>query len=461
MRKISLAIFLLCATSFASMAQVRLASIFTDNMVIEQSTHVTLWGTAPSRSKVRVIASWAPNDTIVVTANPSCRWSAVLLTPKADMKAHTIKCNEAVIENVMLGEVWLCSGQSNMQWNVGNGILNGKAEAQAANHPNIRIFTVPLLGADTPQLCTRGQWKVCDPASMSEGSAIGYFFARALNRALNVPVGIISSAWGGSNIESWIPADTMAKDKNLMDSRMKGLSPWHPNEPSKIYNQMINPLIPFAIAGTIWYQGESNRANAGAYDAMMGALIESWRTKFNRQFPFYFVQIAPFNYGHNDLLAAIVREQQEMSAARIANTGMVVVMDRVDDVNNIHPLDKVTVGERLAAYALAETYGHQIQGYKSPTFKSVTFDKGKAIVSLVDAQVGLKINGQKVVGMKIAGADSKFVDAQARILKDNRIEVYAKSVPQPQAVRYCFDDASIGNISTATGLPVAPFRSDK
>lgn len=461
MKKIALFLFLLL--SLGTVAQVRLAPIFTDNMVIEHSTAAPIWGNAPSNTRIKIVASWAAMDTIVAIANSSGRFSATLNTPGVDMKAHTIWANEVKIDNVMLGEVWLASGQSNMQWNVPRGILDGEQHAAAATNPNIRIFEVPTLGSPTPQDRVDAQWSVCSPQTMRTMSAVGYFFARDLNAQLGVPVGIISSAWGGTPAEPWIPATYIEANPKLKGHLAKEPSVWRPIEPGVCYNQMIHPFVPFAMAGVIWYQGESNRENAEHYDELMTTLINSWRKEFNRPLPFYFVQIAPNNYGHNDLKAAIVREQQQATSRRVPATGMVVVMDKVDDVNNIHPKDKTTVGQRLAAFALAEVYGltPQQNGYKSPTFLSAQFVDGKAIITLQDAQSGLIIKGKKAVGMTVAGADGIFVQADAAIDKNGRIVVSSKEIKEPKAVRYCFDDTTIGNIFSTGLLPVAPFRTDK
>lgn len=461
MKRVILLLLISLSTCW-SVAQVRLASVFTDNMVIEQSTLAPIWGTAPASSKVRIIASWAPKDTVQVVVEPNGHWRAYLQTPAADMVAHTIKCNNVEIKNVMLGEVWLCSGQSNMEWNVPRGILNGKEEMAAANYPNIRFFQVPLVGASTPQNHVDASWTQCTPQTMRTVSSVGYFFGRTLHRELNnIPIGIISSAWGGANAEAWAPSEVVNSNTVLSANRVKTKSTYRPIEPGSMYNQMINPIVPFALAGVIWYQGESNRENASTYNELMSSLISSWRTNFKRtKLPFYFVQIAPFNYNENNLSASVVREQQEETANRMPQTGMVVVMDKVDDVNNIHPKDKTVVGERLAAFALAEVYKKPITDYKSPTYKSVEFSKGRAIVTLKNATAGLTIAGKKAIGMKIAGQDGVLHQAEVKIVRDSLLEVWSRDVKTPRSVRYCFDDTTRGNIMTKKGLPVAPFRSD-
>ena len=451
------------AASLGAWAQVRPAPVFTDHMVVRQKAVNPVWGTAPSNSKIEVVASWAPTDTVRTRSNSSGRWSVELAAPAADGKSHTVKINDVVLTDVVLGEVWLASGQSNMEWNVVRGIENGEAAAAAADRPDIRFFQVPLLGASTPQNRLEAAWVRSTPAAMRTVSAVGYFFAVELNRVLNVPVGLISSAWGGTPAEPWIPAAVVEGNERLRGKLVQATNPWRPIEPGECYNQMIYPFAGYGLNGVIWYQGESNRENASAYNELMTTLIQSWRAAFaSPNLPFYFVQIAPFDYGKQDLLAAVVREQQELTAKTVPHTGMVVVSDRVHDVKNIHPIDKLTVGNRLAAFALNEVYGVAVPNYKSLTFASATFGKGRATVYLNNAEAGVKVRGgaKQVVGFTVAGADGAFVPGEAKINKDGSIEVWNKQVKQPEAVRYCFDDTTVGNLTNAAGLPVAPFRSD-
>lgn len=441
-------------------AQVRLAPIYTDNMVIEQNSSVPIWGSAGAASIVTIITSWAPMDTIRVTVGSNGQWKTTIKTPAADLIAHTIKCNNITLENVMLGHVWLCSGQSNMEWSINHSVLNGEQEAAAANYPNIRIFKVPLRGADTPQLSLDAQWVACTPQTMRTASAVGYFFARTLLRELNVPIGIISSAWGGTPAEPWMPAE--AFDSQMIDNLCADSNQWRPNEPSQTYNQMIHPLVPFTLSGVIWYQGETNRLWAAHYDHLMQGLINSWRKKFEQKLPFYFVQIAPFNYTNNkDTFAAELREAQQKTADATANTGMVVISDLVNDVNNIHPLNKQDVGRRLANFALAELYNKPMEGYKSPTYRSQTIKGNKIVVELNNPTNKISCRGEQIEGFKIAGQDGVFTPAQAQIVDNNKIEVWSRQVKEPIQVRYCFDDTTLGNLQSETGLPVAPFRTGK
>lgn len=441
-------------------AQTKLSPIYTDNMVVQQNAKVPIWGTASASQRITIITSWAIKDTIRTKADAMGHWSAELNTPKADLTAHTIRCNELKISDVMLGEVWLCSGQSNMEWSVNNAILNGEAEAQAATYPFIRIYKVASRTAFTPQLSLDAKWSSCTPETMRRASAIGYFFARSLYKDLNVPIGIISSAWGGTPAEVWTPEECF--DEQMLANVCTEANEWRPHQPSVAYNQMIHPFVPFALAGVIWYQGESNRLWAAHYDKLMQRLINGWRENFKQpNLPFYFVQIAPYNYNKNkDTYAAELREAQQETANALAGTGMVVVSDLVDDVNNIHPLNKQDVGARLANYALAEVYQKPIKGYKSPTYKSMEIKGDKVLISFDNSTPELLCSGQQIEGFTIAGNDGKLVPAKAKIVGD-KVEVSAEKITKPTMVRYCFDDMTCGNLKSSHGLPVAPFRTDK
>lgn len=458
MKKIA-ALLLIMMACLPISAQVKLAPIYTDNMVIQQNADVPIWGWATASQTITIVASWSPTDTLRVVTDSKGQWRSSIKTTAADLKPHTIKCGGVTLTNVMLGEVWLCSGQSNMEWSVNHGILNGEQEAQAAQYPEIRIYRVPRRGAETPQLSMDASWEPCAPQTMRRASAVGFFFARSLYRQLNIPIGIISSAWGGTPAEPWVPIEKF--DKQALDNRMNETAPWWPIEPALLYNQMIHPFVPFTLAGAIWYQGESNRLFAAHYDRLMQSLITGWREKFGTKFPFYFVQIAPHNYNNDkDTFSAELREAQQLTASSLEKTGMIVISDLVNDVNNIHPLNKQQVGARLAAYALAEQYGKPIKDYKSPTYKSMSIKGTRVTISFHNPSAELQCLDKQIEGFTIAGENGIFVPAEAKI-RGTEVEVWAKEVKSPTAVRYCFDDTTFGNLKSAAGLPVAPFRTDK
>ena len=372
---------------------------------------------------------------------------------------HIIGNGKVELKNVMLGEVWICSGQSNMEMSVNWKLINGEEEAAKANNPNIRIFHIQKIGAEYPQQNCNATWTSCTPETMRATSAAGYFFARELQQKLNVPVGIIVSAWGGTPAEVWIEKSRIENNPELNKAKYSDKFDGWPGNPGTLYNSMIYPIVPYGIAGAIWYQGESNIGNPQIYSQLMKTLIENWRADFKKDFPFYFVQIAPYTYGANSK-AEYLREQQDLASKTVANTGMVVISDLVDDVKNIHPKNKLDVGKRLATFALAETYKQNVGEYKSPAYQSMQVEKGKIRLTFDHAASGLKCTGKSPEKFLIAGDDKNFVPATAKI-EGNTIVLSSKLVKVPVAVRFCFDDATMPDVFSTEGLPLAPFRTDK
>jgi len=459
-RTILASVVIMASTMLYGNAELSLSPVFTDNMVIQQNTLAPIWGYAEPNSRVDAVGSWDTGSSVFTISDGKGAWIMSMKTPKAGGPfTITVTSGETVtLNNVMAGEVWLCSGQSNMEWSANHGIKDSETEIAAANYPDIRIFQVPMVKAETPQYSVEGEWAVCTPEIMRKASAIGYFFARNLNRELNVPVGIISTAWGGSLIESWIPVHELPIDKRVEDRIFK--NDWALPH-GGMYNQMIYPFMPMKIAGVLWYQGESNHPNADIYGNLLKTMIRRWRDGFQTEFPFYMVQIAPFNYNSGGDGPAIVREQQEIVAKTFPRTGVVVVSDLVDNVGDIHPIDKQNVGLRLVNMALAEKYNKPIKGYKSPTFKSVKIKDNKAIIEFADDLGALEYKGASIDGLMIAGEVGVFVPAHGEITDSNKLVVWSDQVTKPTAVRYCFDDNTIGNIFSKNGMPVAPFRSDR
>lgn len=459
MRKTIILCIMICLLACNSFAAVTLPAIFTDNMVLQRNSKVSVWGWANASEKVKIVGSWNPADTTVAVTGNNARWMASLTTTEAGgpYTLTVIGQNTITLQNVMLGEVWICSGQSNMEWSVNAGIANGEQEAAMANHPNIRFFHIPKIGADFPQDDCKTSWDVCTPQTMRATSAVGYFFGRELQNNLHVPVGLIVSVWGGTPAEVWVQKDLIENDPVLKASAYDDKAPWWPSAPGTTYNAMIAPVVPYGIAGTIWYQGESNRYRPHTYAQLMRTLIESWRKDFGKEFPFYYVQIAPYTYDDKGK-AYIVREQQAKTM-EVPKTGMVVVSDLVDNIKDIHPKNKLDVGKRLANWALAETYGKPIGIYKSPMYKSMKVDKNKVRLSFENATNGLKVRGKNISHFQVAGEDRKFVEATAQ-LKGNEIVVYNKTVTKPVAVRFCFDETSTPDVFNKEGLPLAPFRTD-
>jgi sialate O-acetylesterase len=447
-------------------AAVQLPAVFSDNMVLQQQSDVPIWGWADAASTVKITGSWSPADTVKVVAASGGTWTATIRTTKAggpySLRVFTSETDFREFHNVMLGEVWLCSGQSNMEWSANHGIANGDAEVAAAHYPNLRIFNIPKRAAETPQNNCDASWMAYTPEVMRSTSALAYFFARRLQDALNVPVGIIVAAWGGSAYEAWTKRELIDSNPLLKaSSNAIKITPWWPSSMGACYNQMIHPVIPYSIAGAIWYQGEANVKCAHYYGLGMQTMINGWRSDFRKEFPFYLVQIAPYTYNSTgNVMAALLREQQELVTKLVPKTGMVVVSDCVDDVKNIHPKDKQTVGLRLGNLALAEVYGQLLNDYQSPTFRALRVEKDKAIITFEHAQSGLKCSGAKIEGLKIAGAEGNYVDAEG-VIRGNELIVSSPEVKTPVSVAYCFDDAGIGNLFSSAGLPVAPFRSNR
>ncbi len=407
--------------------------------------------------KINLKASW---DTAryTTTGTSGAKWSIKIKTPAAG-GPYTITINDkTLLEDVMIGEVWVCSGQSNMEWSGTQKLKQSLDEAPNATNQNIRFFYVPKSTADFPQEDIKAGWKVCSPDEMLRFSAIGYFFGKKLQNDLNVPVGLINSNWGGTPAEVWTPKDVVGQDPALKDASLK-LQPsngW-PITPGSIYNAMISPLTKFKIAGTIWYQGESNSQNYQTYSRLMTKMIGSWRDAWGYVFPFYFVQIAPFAYGNYNV-GALVREQQTACLA-ISKTGMVVVHDLVDDVTNIHPVKKIEVATRLANLALADNYGVKNLIYRYPMYRGMIIEKNRIRILFDNLSGGLVSKDKDLNEFYIAGTDQKFLFASARI-EGNTVIVWNKAVKDPVAVRFGFSNTSIPNLFSKDGMPVNMFRTD-
>ncbi|MBX3242346.1 MAG: sialate O-acetylesterase [Chitinophagaceae bacterium] len=458
--KSSLVLLLLCIIK-GSFAEIRLPSVFSDNMVLQQQSAVAVWGWSSPGEKIYITNSW--NNTVDSTQSTgNAKWRLTINTPAAGGPyTLTIKgSNTIVLKNVLIGEVWVCSGQSNMQWSSLNGIPEIDAELPVATNANIRFFQIPQTTADHPQENCPGTWKECNAGSLKNFSAVAYFFGKKLQRDLNIPIGLINTSWGGTPAEVWAPEESVEKDDELKEAAKKVTkSNWWPVFAGSTYNAMIYPITSFNIAGAIWYQGESNTANADTYDRLMRTMIGSWRKAWKKDIPFYYVQIAPFRYG-NRHIGALVREAQTKTLD-YPGTGMVVISDLVEDVKDIHPRQKRGVGERLAGWALAETYAKPAGSYKSPVYKSFDVDKNKITVHFDNAVEGLilKAGDKKATEFYIAGEDKIFVPADVKITGD-KVVVSSKQVKNPVAVRFSFSNTGIGNIFSKAGLPVNPFRTD-
>lgn len=442
-------------------AKVRLPSVLSSNMVLQQQSTVTLWGWSAPAEKIYITTSWnAITDS--TTGSGDAKWNIKIKTPAAGGPyTITIKgSNRIVLENVMIGEVWVCSGQSNMEWSSLNGLTQVKEELPNSANTNIRFFHIPKTTALDPQEDCASTWTECNAETLKGFSAVAYYFGKQLQQQLNVPIGLINTSWGGTAAEVWAPEDVVEKDPELKSAAEKiGATNWWPHLPGRAYNAMITPITPFHIAGTIWYQGESNTGTASTYKKLMTSLIDSWRKDWNTNFPFYYVQIAPFAYG-NKHIGALLREAQTQTLTH-PNTGMVVITDLVDNIKDVHPQNKKDVGARLAAWALAETYNKAGLAYKSPMYKNMVINKNKATVYFDNAPNGLILKGDKKKATEffIAGEDKNFLPAEVKIEGDHVVLTH-KQIKNPVAVRFAFSNTAIANIFSKEGLPVNPFRTD-
>lgn len=460
MNKISfyLSLFILLITG-AAKANVLLPSFFSDNMVLQRNSEVTIWGWASPFEDVTLTVGWSKEE-IKIKPDNQAHWEVKLKTPEAGgpYTLHFKGYNELTIKNIMIGEVWFCSGQSNMEWSASIGIDNAEAEIAKANYPNIRFFTAPKVAGTSPQMNIVGNWQECTPETMKYFSAVAYFFGERLQKDLkDVPIGLINSSWGGTPAEIWMPEDYIAKDAVLAEAAAK-LTPvaWGPTEPGRTYNTMINPFVGLKLAGAIWYQGESN-VGSTVYDKTLAGLIKSWREAWGDDFPFYFIQIAPFNYENDTYGGVIIRNSQRKVLNEVPKTGMVVVGD-VSPTDDIHPRDKRTVGERLGNLVLKSQYGIDTGVVNGPLYKDITISKNKVTIRF-DYAEGLHFSSKKSELFEVAGKDGTFYPATATI-KNNTVVVSSKKVKEPVTVRYAWHNTAKPDLFNGAGLPASSFLSE-
>ena len=460
MKKITPALFLLfiCTQSFA---QLRLPAILNSGMVLQQNDSVLFWGWGYNLQNVFINASWN-NKEITTTINNSGRWQIKLQTPNAGGPyTISIKSNgkENILNDVLIGEVWVCSGQSNMEWNYYNNPKTVQEDLPYCYNTQLRFFQIPRTASEGRQDDVKANWQYCDSNSLKEFSAVGYYFGKKLQQHLQVPIGLINASWGGTPTEVWTPSEEIYNNEMLKKSAEKLKEvPWCPITPGLLFNGMINPITKYNIAGAIWYQGEGNTANGETYFEGLSTMIKNWRLQWNKVFPFYFVQITPYQYGRA-FEGAIVREQQLKVSEKVPNTGMISIPDLIDSVSDAHPGNKKNVGYRLANYAMAETYGHAVDAYRNPTYKSMRIQKNKIEIEVDFLLTFLTQKGDNLKGFLIAGEDKIWLPAEG-IIKNNKIIVWNKNIAAPIAVRYCFDNATLGNVISAENLPLIPFRTD-
>ena len=496
-------------------ADVTLPRIFAENMVLQRDRPIPVWGKASPGEKVTVsfggqeqYTSASDNGSWLVTLNPM----PANKTPQSFIVSGK---NKLTLQNVLVGEVWLCSGQSNMEWPV-DKCANPEEEKANANFPEIRHFKVPRTSSAFPQVDVKANWQVCSPSTVGGFTAVGYYFARELFQKLDVPIGLLHSSWGGTGIEVWMSPESVAATPELAELNAKilsqsSLSPegkerhetylkdlkkwvtasesalakgdalaeppavpwpaWENPQPTQLYKGMIHPLAPFAMRGAIWYQGESNGSDGVIYLNKLQALISGWRAKWNQgDFPFYIVQISNFNKVSDDGKTWSPVRDAQRQALSIPNTGLAVTID-IGESKDIHPKNKQDVGKRLALWALAGPYGQAIEP-SGPLYKGYSVEGSKIRVTFDHAKDGLMIGKkeglapvvtdtqEKLKWVEIAGQDQSFKRADA-VIEGSELVVSSAEVASPVAVRYAFkQDPAGANLYNAQGLPASPFRTD-
>ena len=453
-------------------AQIELGPLFSDDMILQRNSQVPIWGSAKGNEKVSITSSWNNNE-VITKADNNGNWTADISTPDAggpyEIKILSKK-NILILTNVLIGEVWVASGQSNMQMALYGGgrepVLRSIDMIAQAKNPNIRLFTVKHNSSISPIKELKGKWLVSSPANVSAFSAVGYSFADYLNTVLDIPIGIINTSWGGTPAEAWTDKKTLDSNFEKSQIRNNHKDKVVQHNPSGLFNAMINPLIPFKIRGAIWYQGEGNVSRANNYTKLMNKMIEGWRSNWGQgSFPFYFVQLAPFSYnGINNTASAYLREAQLHTMLQTENTGMAVTLD-IGSEKTIHPPEKILVGKRLAYWALVKDYNLGGISFSGPIYKSLNINGDKVIVNFDYAQNGITSYNKAIVGFEIAGEDKIFYPANAKVIRGygsnrSKLEVSSDSVKKPVAVRYGWKNYLKGNLYNTQGLPASSFRSD-
>lgn len=489
MNKIILFVYL--TQAFFLFSALKPNALFSDHAVLQQGVEVPVWGKANEGDIVTVKIQ---DQTLTATTERG-KWMVrfKVLKPGGPFTLSIQGEKELLFQDIYVGETWLCSGQSNMERHLGlqrgqQPLENWEKEVATANYPLIRHFLVSKNNADTPLDDVQGKWVVCSPQTAADFTAVGYYFGRDLHQKLQVPVGLIHSSWGGTRVEAWTRsevlttsfpevsvghqraiedyADALEKNKKELEKgESKGLPPpvgyvslkdpsKSPSRPSNLYNAMIAPLLPYAIRGVIWYQGETNRGNPRLYRKLFPAMIADWRFQWGgKEFPFLFVQVAPFKDMNPE-----IREAQFLSWKNTPKTSMVVTTD-IGDENDIHPSHKEPVGQRLALAARALAYGESIE-YSGPVFESVTFNAEKATITFSHEGKGLTSKMGALQGFEIAGSNKKYYPAEATSIGKSTIVVSNPEVTSAAYVRYGWSNVPDVNLYNEEGLPASPFRSE-
>ena len=465
--------------AYAASADIRLPALFSEGMVLQQKVHAPVWGWADEGEEVTVTF----RGKSVKTKAKGGKWKVTLGRLKAGGPDDLVVQgkNQIELKGVLVGEVWICSGQSNMEWPLKSAFEPANDIAACAN-PNLHLFLVQKAKANVPLDDVKGQWKECNPDSVPGFSAVGYYFGRSLQAACKVPIGLIGTYWGGSPAEVWMSQTALESKPDykaaILDAYSEAIRKAEAStnkqqrpgwKPTELYDGMIAPLIPYAIQGAIWYQGESNAGRAQQYRSLFTDMIRNWRQDWGQgDFTFLAVQLAPWDKGKKRALEAItekpgdsdwaeLREAQWLATKTLPNVGMVVITD-VGDKDDIHPTKKKPVGERLALAARGIAYKEKIE-FSGPIYKRMQVKDNQAVLSFDHLDGGLKAADGDLKGFAICGPDKQFVWAQAEIRGDNVI-VSSPKVREPIAVRYGWSDFPVVNLWNNGDLPASPFRTD-
>jgi sialate O-acetylesterase len=463
--------FILTGLQFVE-AKVKLPAIVSSNMVLQRNTTVKLWGWAEAGEQITIKTSWL-KKTISFQADAEGNWSTdVKTTNSKEAQSMSIKSNSSniALENILFGEVWLCSGQSNMEMPMkgyaGQPIFGAAEAVVKSNNPNLRLFSVTRTnGSKTPlkEVEKYSAWQQATPESVLKFSAVGYFYGKQLQEILDVPVGLILSSWGGSSVQAWMSSEVLSTfqkvDLTDLDISVK------PNSiPTALFNSMLHPLIPYTIKGAIWYQGESNMEESGKYKKLFPAMVQDWRNRFGiGDFPFYYVQIAPYTYKGNNpetnnKNSAFIREVQFKCLDTIKNSGIAITMD-IGSENSIHPPKKKEVADRLLYNALNHTYGFKSINFEGPVYDSMEAKDGGLLLKFKDEENGVYAH-HELEGFEIAGEDKIFHPAVAKIINRKNVLVTSNKVPTPVAVRYGWNNWVTGTLLNTNLLPASSFRTD-
>lgn len=447
-------------------ASLRLPNIFADNMVLQRESSVTFWGWSDPRATVQIETSWNQSKANVITSDEDGKWSIAVETPSEAGPYEVVirsQSDSVHISNVLMGEVWIASGQSNMEMPL-RGFNNQPVEGSietilSSSDSSLRFFKVKRNTSGEPLDDLEGEWIISNPSEVSEISAAGYYFGHYIHNTLNVPVAVITSSWGGTPVQSWMPPEAVGHlPKEEIERSTEAKDQYRPGF---LYNAMIHPLVPYGIRGGIWYQGESNWRSPETYTEYFSDMVTQWRTAWDRgNFPFYYTQISPYQYDNpSDPGSTYLREAQLRALKVIDNVGMAVTLD-IGKERNIHPPQKRTVGLRLALLALEQTYGVKGLHSQGAVLKDYEVIEGKMRLYFDNIGLGFVPREGELQNFEIAGEDRVFHPAKAIITREPYLDIYAEEVPEPVAVRYAWKNWVVGDLISASGIPASSFRTD-